>query len=446
MSTPNRTLEQEPFIPEEKQLMERLVERENMHRAYARVMKNKGAAGVDNMSVSALKGFLQTHWLSIKETLLSGDYQPQPVRSVKIPKAGGGERQLGIPTVLDRLLQQAIYQVLNPLFDPEFSEHSYGFREGKSAHQAVIAAKGYQQEGKRWVVDMDLAKFFDEVNHDRLLKKLARKIPDRRLLTLIHRYLKAGMMNEGLKDKGTPQGGPLSPLLSNIVLDELDKELESRGHSFCRYADDCQVYVKTKRSGERVLKSLTEFVERKLKLKVNREKSAVDEAYRRNFLGYSFTSGYKNQEVKLRVPKESIRRLRGKLKKLFREGRGCHLKRFIQERVNPVIRGWISYFGLAEVNRFAEDLDGWIRRRFRLLLWRQWKRRWTRRKRLMAAGLNEVYASKAAFIGRGPWWHSGARHMNVTFRKKHFDGMGLVSMVDELNRLRSIRFRNRRGT
>ena len=422
--------------PESMELMEHVVERKNMSSAYRQVMRNKGSAGIDKMSVGQLKPYLAKHWSEIKESLLSGAYKPQPVRVVFIPKPKGGQRQLGIPTVLDRLIQQALHQVLNPIFDPTFSENSYGFRKGKSAHQALQKAQEYQRLGKRWVVDMDLAKFFDEVNHDVLMSKIARRIEDKRVLRLIRGYLRSGIMIDGMvsqRDKGTPQGSPLSPLLSNIMLDELDKELERRGHCFCRYADDCNIYVGSRRSGERVSDSITKFVEKKLRLKVNKEKSAVDRPSKRTFLGYSFTF---HNEPKLRVPKESIRRFKSNCKQLFRQGRGRNLGKFINEDLNPVIQGWINYFGQAEVKGFAEELNGWIRRRLRLILWRQWKRGKTRYKKLLSTGLSEERAKVSSTNGRGPWWNSGASHMNDAFRKKFFDNLSLVSMLDKIDKLR----------
>ena len=422
--------------PETMGLMERMVERGNMTSAYKQVVRNKGSAGIDKMSVDQLKPYLAEHWAEIKESLLRGKYKPQAVRVVFIPKPKGGQRQLGIPTVMDRLIQQALHQVLNPIYDPTFSENSYGFRKGKSAHQALKRAQEYQRLGKRWVVDMDLAKFFDEVNHDVLMSKIAKRIEDKRILRLIRSYLRSGIMIDGMvsqRDKGTPQGSPLSPLLSNIMLDELDKELERRGHRFCRYADDCNIYVDSRQSGERVLDSITKYVEGKLRLKVNREKSAVDRPWKRTFLGYSFTF---HKEPRLRVPKETIQRFKSNCKQLLRRGRGRNLGKFIHEDLNPVILGWINYFGKAEVKGFAEDLDSWLRRRLRLILWRQWKRWKTRYKRLLSAGLSKERAKRSTMNGRGPWWNSGASHMNDAFRKKYFDILGLVSMLDKLYTLR----------
>jgi len=442
----NSTLERRNTIPKEVQLIERMVERKNMTKAYSKVVGNKGAAGVDQMTVSELKPYLQGNWARIKEELLNGTYTPKPIRRVNIPKPGGGTRQLGVPTVVDRLIQQALHQVLSPLFDPGFSQSSYGFRPGKSAHQAIAQAKTYQLEGKDWVVDMDLAKFFDEVNHDILMSKVAKRVKDKNILFLIRRTLQAGIMMNGVtsvRDKGTPQGGPLSPLLSNILLDSLDKEIERRGHVFCRYADDCNVYVQSKQAGQRVLASLSRYVERKLKLRVNREKSAVDRCHRRTFLGYSFMP---KQGVKIRVPKKSVQKLKAKLRHELRKGRGRNLGRFVLEDLNPILSGWINYFSLAEVKSFAQDLDSWIRRRLRLILWRQWKRNWTRRKRLIAAGLNEERAVMSAFNCRGPWWNSGASHMNEAFPKRFFDHLNLVSMLDEWHRFRAINVGNRLGT
>ncbi len=446
MSMSNHPLGKDNSTPEDMQLMERLVERKNMRTAYSQVMKNKGAAGIDNMPVEALMPHLKEKWPEIREQLVNGEYMPKPVRRVEIPKPAGGMRQLGIPTVLDRLIQQAIYQILSPIFEPTFSDSSYGFRPGRSAHEAILKAKEYQTEGRKWVVDMDLAKFFDEVNHDKLMSKIAKRVKDKRLLLLIRRYLQAGVMSNGLvtaSDKGTPQGGPLSPLLSNIVLDDLDKELERRGHAFCRYADDCNVYVKSKRAGERVLESITSFVEKRLKLKVNRDKSAVTRPHQRKFLGYSVTW---HKQPRLRVPKETVKRLRMHLKTIFRRGKGRNLQRFITDDINPILRGWINYFRLAEVKTFAEDIDKWIRRRLRLILWKQWKKPWTRRKRLIQAGLAEERAVMSAFNRRGSWWNSGASHMNDAFRKKFFDKLGLVSMLDELYKFRILNFGNRLGT
>jgi group II intron reverse transcriptase/maturase len=427
-------LTEEHSIPEFSTLFEQVVERDNMVKAYRRVRQNRGAAGIDGMSVEQLHDFLQDNWPDIKARLLSGTYVPQPVRRVEIPKPGGGTRALGVPTVLDRLIQQAILQKLSPLFDPEFSEHSYGFRPGRSAQQAVLQARRYQRAGKRWVVDMDLEKFFDEVSHDILMARVGRKVRDRKVLYLIRLYLQSGVMIGGVVSatpKGTPQGGPLSPLLSNILLDDLDKELERRGHSFCRYADDCNIYVNSRLCAERVMASITRFVETQLKLKVNRAKSAVARPWQRKFLGYSFTA---QRKTRIRVPAESVKRFRRHLKQLFRKGRGRNLAGFIRYDLNPSLRGWINYFCLAENKGFAEDLDKWVRRRLRLIVWRQWKRTWTRFRNLMKRGIAEERAAASASNGRGSWYNAGASHMNQALPKKYFDGLGLMTLLGQLRR------------
>ena len=418
--------------PETEQLMAAVVERENMKLALARVEKNRGAAGVDKMTVEQLRAYLREHWQRIKEELLRDDYHPQPVLKVEIPKPGGkGMRVLGIPTVIDRLIQQALHQVISPIFEPDFSESSYGFRPNRSAPQAVVKAREYVREGRRWVVDIDLEKFFDRVNHDIMMSRLARRIKDKRVLRLIRRYLQAGMMSNGLataRREGTPQGGPLSPLLSNILLDELDKELERRGHRFCRYADDCNIYVQSRSSGERVMKSITSFLDRRLRLKVNAEKSAVARPWERKFLGYSLTS---NREPRLKVAKESVKRLKGKLREIFRRGRGRNLGKLIGDELTPLLRGWMNYFRLAEVKGIFEELDSWVRRKLRCLIWRHWKRTITRAKGLRQRGLDEVRAWDSATNGRGPWWNAGASHMHVAFPKSYFDRCELLSLLDQ---------------
>ena len=418
-------------------LMEQVLERPNLMRAYQRVMSNRGAAGVDQMPVTALKGHLQQHWPTLRERLLAGDYYPQPVRRVSIPKPQGGERVLGIPTVQDRLIQQALHQTLSPMLEPTFSDHSYGFRPGRSAHQAVKAMQRHISDGHRWVVDLDLAQFFDRLNHDVLMGLLARRITDRRILILVRRYLQAGMLEGGLvspRREGTPQGGPLSPLLSNVLLTELDRELERRGHRFCRYADDCNIYVRSKRAGDRVMASMTQFLATRLRLTVNTDKSAVDRPWRRSFLGYSVS--WHKRQVRLRVAPKSLKAFMTKLRPLLKRSRGQSLTTTIQ-KLNPVLRGWANYYRLTASKRPVEALDGWIRRRLRLILWQQWKRPRTRARCLMRLGLPAPRAWMGATNGRGPWWNSGASHMNTALPKRVFNGLSLVSLLDTMNRLPS---------
>ena len=418
-------------------LMEAVVERGNLWLAYQRVVENKGAAGVDQLAVSGLRDHLKRHWPTIRARLLAGEYQPQPVRRVDIAKPQGGVRTLGIPTVVDRLIQQALHQVLQPIFEPTFSEASYGFRPGRNAHQALRQARQYVAQGKRWVVDMDLEKFFDRVNHDLLMSKLAEKIGEARVLELIRRYLAAGMMADGLvmpRTEGTPQGGPLSPLLSNVLLTALDRELERRGHTFCRYADDCNIYVGSERAGVGLLDSLTGFLEQRLKLKVNQAKSAVARPWQRKFLGYSLTW---HQRPKLRIAKPSRQKLTEKVRALMRGAHGRNLAATIQT-LNPVLRGWAAYYKLTETKSALEDRDGWIRRKLRCILWRQWKRPYARARNMMKRGLTEERAWRSATNGRGPWWNAGASHMNAAFPKSWFDHLGLVSLLDTVQRLQRV--------
>jgi group II intron reverse transcriptase/maturase len=414
--------------------MEQVVEPSNMQRAWSRVKSNKGAAGVDGLTIGQTALLLKEQWPTIKQALLDGCYRPQPVRRVEIPKATGGVRLLGIPTVTDRLIQQAIHQVLESLFDPSFSASSFGFRPGRSAHMAVQQSQRYCRQGYRWVVDLDLEKFFDQVNHDILMSKLALKVKDNRLLGVIRRYLQAGVLVGGVvspTEKGTPQGGPLSPLLSNIMLDELDCELERRGHKFSRYADDCNIYVASRRAGERVLASISAFVADVLKLKVNTTKSAVARPWRRSFLGYTLTW---DRQSKLKPSPASVRRFRGKVKALIRQGRGRNLARFIVDSLNPLLRGWANYFKLSEVRSVFGQLDGWVRRRLRCIRWRQWKHPATRLKQLLKRGLSPEQAARSAYNGRGPWWNSGAGHMNLAFPKSYFDRLNLISLAQTVRK------------
>jgi RNA-directed DNA polymerase len=419
-------------------LMERVVERSNMRLAYQRVVQNKGSPGIDQMTVAELKDWLKVHWLSVKKALLEGRYIPQAVRRVDIPKPSGGVRTLGVPTVVDRLIQQALHQALQGLFEPHFSEGSFGFRPGRNAHQALQRAQMFIRDGKRWVVDIDLEKFFDRVNHDVLMGRVARVVSDVRVLKLIRRFLGAGMMREGLveaRTEGTPQGGPLSPLLSNILLTDLDRELERRGLAFCRYADDCNIYVGSRLAGERVMSSIRAFLEEVLHLHINVQKSAVARPWERKFLGYSFSW---HSQPRLRIRRESVQRLTAGVRELMRQGRGRSLPHTIVT-LNALLRGWISYFRLAQNKSVLEDLDSWVRRRLRCLLWRHWKRYRTRERKLRALGLDRDRAWQSAVNGHGPWWNAGASHMNLALPAAFFTRMGLLSLLDTQRALQGAR-------
>ena len=419
--------------PEAQRLMEAVVETQNLRQAYRNVMKNQGAAGVDGVSTQAFESQLRALWPHAREALLWGEYCPQPVRRVDIPKPDGGVRTLGIPTVLDRFIQQVVLQVLQPMFEPTFSDSSYGFRPGRSAHQAVQAAQRHIHSGKGWVVDMDLEKFFDRVNHDMLMSRVARKVRDKRVLKLIGDYLRAGMLEGGVvnaRTEGTPQGGPLSPLLSNILLTDLDRELERRGHAFCRYADDCNIYVASEKAGLRVLASITRFVEDRLKLKVNARKSAVARPSERKFLGYSFTA---QRQARIKIADTSVKRLKDRVREMFDSSMGRSM-RVIITALAPLLRGWISYFRLTEVKGVVEELDQWLRRKLRCVLWRHWKRPATRNRELRKRGLTPERAWQSASNGRGPWWNAGSSHMNAACPKRYFDELGLVSLQETLQR------------
>jgi RNA-directed DNA polymerase len=416
-------------------LMDEVLRYENLKAAYRRVVQNGGAPGADGMTIDDLEKLPREHFARIWEELRSGTYQPQPVRRVEIPKPDGkGTRMLGIPTVMDRLIQQALLQRLQPIFEPTFSDGSFGFRPGRNTHQAVLRAREHIAAGHRWVVDLDLEKFFDRVNHDVLMARVARRIKDKRVLRMIRRYLQAGIMEGGVvspRSEGTPQGGPLSPLLSNVLLDDLDRELERRGHRFVRYADDCNVYVQSEEAGQRVMASLERFLGKRLRLKVNREKSAVARPWERKFLGYSVTV---QRKAKLKIAPQSLRRLKAKLRPILRRGRGRNLGAVIGE-LKPVIRGWVAYFRLAEVKGVFEELDGWVRRKLRCIVWRQWKRSRTRFRELQRLGLDAECAAKSAFNGRGPWWNAGKAHMNFALPTKNLRMLGLVSFTEEHQRL-----------
>ena len=417
-------------------LLEKIVDKRNFFEAYKKVVANKGSHGIDGMKVDELLPFLQEHYETLQADLLSGKYNPQPVKRVEIPKPNGGVRKLGIPTVVDRLIQQAINQVINPIFDREFSNSSYGFRPGRSAHMALKQAQTYINEGYRQVVDMDLEKFFDNVNHDLLMHLVARKIEDKRVLKLIRKYLKSGIMLKGIKvksEEGAPQGGPLSPLLSNILLDELDKELERRGHKFCRYADDCNLYVKSRRAGERVLKSITKFLEQKLKLKVNTEKSAVSSPTRRKFLGYSFYYG--KGGIKFRVHDKSYERLKDKIKNITNRNISLNFDYRIK-KLNEIIVGWVNYFKLAEMKTKLKDLDSWIRRRLRACVWKTWKLVRTRFTNLKKLGVPKQKAWEFANTRKGYWRISKSPILNKTITNQRLINHGFKSLSSQYEKFR----------
>lgn len=424
--------------PEATKLLEEVLRRENLIAALRRIQSNKGAAGADGMTVEELSSYLKTNWPRIREELLSGRYTPAPVLRVETPKPdGGGMRLLGIPTVLDRFIQQAILQVLTPAFDPHFSEHSYGFRPGRGCHDAVKAARAHVEAGYRFVVDMDLEKFFDRVNHDVLMVRVARRVKDKRILRLIGRYLRAGIMIGGIvqiREEGTPQGSPLSPLLSNIILDDLDKELERRGRRFCRYADDCNIYVRSQAAGEQAMESISRFLAKKLRLTVNKEKSAVDRPWNRKFLGYTMTP---HGSPKLKVSEKSIKRAKARVKEITRKGRGRSLSRVIVE-LTKYLRGWVNYFRLSQVKIAFEEMDQWIRRRLRSILWRQWKKPRTRAKKLIQLGIEKARAIASTQNGRGPWWNAGASHMNAAVTAKWLEQQGLMSLLAEHRRFMNL--------
>ncbi len=417
-------------------LMNHILSHENVELALKRVEKNKGSHGVDGMSVEELRPYLGQNWVSLSQTLLEGTYQPQPVRRVEIPKPDGGVRLLGIPTVLDRFIQQTIAQVLTRMYDPTFSQSSYGFRPGKQGHSAVKSARRLIETGHTWVVDIDLEKFFDKVNHDRLMSKLTQRIEDKTLLKLIRRYLQSGVAIGGIihmTEEGTPQGGPLSPLLSNIVLDELDKELEQRNLKFVRYADDCNIYVKSRKAAKRIMENVTEFIEDKLKLKVNRNKSAYDRPWNRKFLGFTFTRNSKN--LKIRISDQSMKRAKDKLRKLTSRRNPISMEERII-KLNQYLIGWGNYYGLAETPSKFKGLDSWIRRRLRMCIWKQWKRPRTRVKKLIKLGVNKQKAYEWGNTRKGYWRIASSPILHRTLGNKYFQMMKLVSLEQRYDKLR----------
>ncbi|MGG3739374.1 group II intron reverse transcriptase/maturase [Aeribacillus pallidus] len=416
-------------------LMDKILSRENLIEALKRVERNKGSHGIDGMSVKSLRRHLYENWDTLRQSLRDGTYEPSPVRRVEIPKPNGGIRLLGIPTVTDRFIQQAIAQVLTPIFDPSFSEHSYGFRPNKRGHDAVRKARGYIKEGYRWVIDIDLEKFFDKVNHDKLMGIIANKVKDRMVLKLIRKYLQAGVMINGVvheSEEGTPQGGPLSPLLSNILLDKLDKELESRGHKFVRYADDCNIYVKSKKAGERVMTSITEYIEKKLKLKVNRGKSAVDRPWKRKFLGFSFTS---QKNPKVRIANESIKRLKNKIRELTSRSKPIPIEMRIKQ-LNQYLVGWCGYFALADTPSRFKELDEWIRRRLRMILWKEWKNPKTRVRKLISLKVNPNKAFEWGNSRKKYWRIACSPILHKTLGNSYWSSQGLKSLYQRYEFLR----------
>ena len=409
-------------------IMEEVCERENLKEALRRVKANKGSPGVDGMTVQALPGYLKQHWLAIRERLLSGTYQPTPVRRVEIPKPdGGGARKLGIPCVLDRFVQQAVMQVLQRRWDPTFSDHSYGFRPQRSAHQAVAQAQQHIAAGFKWVVDLDLEKFFDRVNHDKLVAQIARRIEDKRLLKLIRAFLTAGVMENGLVSpsvEGTPQGGPLSPLLSNLVLDELDRELERRGHRFVRYADDCNIYVGSERAGHRVMESIAGFITYKLKLKVNETKSAVARPQERKFLGFSFSD---DPAPKRLIAPKALVRFKARIRAITRRAKGVSINATVDELAR-YMRGWCGYFGFCETPEVLVQLTRWVRMRLRCALWRQWKTARRRSAVLIALGVSPALARNTAGSPHGPWRLSRSKALSIGLSNAYFRSLGLPSL------------------
>ncbi|KAB3587288.1 group II intron reverse transcriptase/maturase [Brevibacillus nitrificans] len=417
------------------ELLGKVLSRENLLVALERVERNKGSAGIDGVSTEQLRDYIREHWLTIKEQIMKGTYKPSPVRRVEIPKTDGGVRLLGIPTVVDRFIQQAILQVLTPIFDPHFSKSSFGFRPNRSAHDAIRQAQSYISEGYRFVVDMDLEKFFDRVNHDILMSRVARKVQDKALLKLIRAYLQAGIMVNGIclsAAEGTPQGGPLSPLLANILLDDLDKELEKRGHRFCRYADDSNIYVKTKRAGERVKESIQNYLEKVLKLKVNEQKSAVDRPWKRKFLGFSFTSA---KQVRIRLHPKSLLKLKEKIRFITNPVWSISMDERIQ-KLNQYLMGWIGYFALADAKKILQSIEEWVRRRLRLCLWSQWKRVRTRYRELRSLGLPHVQAIEIANTRKGAWRSTKTPQIHKALGVAYWQQQGLKSLVQRYSVIR----------
>lgn len=409
-------------------LLEKILESENLRTAFKRVKSNKGSHGVDGMRVDELPQYLKQNVGTLKRSILEGTYRPQPVRRVEIPKPDGGIRLLGIPTVVDRMIQQAVAQILTPIFERTFSSNSYGFRPGRDAKQAVKKAKEYMEQGYKWVVDIDLAKYFDTVNHDKLMALVAREIKDKRVLKLIRLFLQSGVMINGVvieTEEGCPQGGPLSPLLSNIMLTELDRELERRGHKFCRYADDNNIYVKSKRAGERVMENITDFLEKKLKLKVNKDKSAVDRPWRRKFLGFTFYQYH--GKIGIRVHQKSINKFRNKIREITSRSSGKSME-YRMIKLRQCIIGWLNYFAIADIGKITKKLDEWTRRRIRMCFWKQWKKIKTKHDNLVKLGINEYKAWEFANTRKGYWRISNSPVLATSLTNTYLESIGYTSI------------------
>lgn len=408
-------------------LLAQILSKANLNAAYRKVVQNKGSAGIDKMEIKDLFKYLQENWEGVKKQLLTGEYKPRPVKRVDIPKPdGSGMRMLGIPTVLDRMIQQAIAQVMTPIFDEGFSKFSYGFRPGKNAHDAILQSQEYIREGYNYVVDIDLEKFFDRVNHDKLMYLISKKIEDKNVLRLIRKYLESGGMINGvvmITDEGTPQGGPLSPLLSNIMLHELDVELEKRGHKFCRYADDCNIYVKSQKAGDRVMKSVSDFIESKLKLKVNKEKSAVDKPSKRKFLGFSFYSS--KEGVRMRLHSKTLKRIKDKVRNLTQRSKSESMEEKI-DKLSSLITGWVNYFRIADMKGHCEKLDEWMRRRIRMCIWKQWKKIRTKHDNLVKFGIESSKAWEFANTRKAYWHTANSPILATSITNTYLEKQGLM--------------------
>lgn len=417
-------------------LLEKIIDRNNLNQAFKRVKANKGSHGIDGMKVDELLQYLKENGDSLRQSILEGNYKPNPVRRVEIPKQDGKKRPLGIPTAVDRVIQQAIAQVLSPIFEETFSDNSYGFRPNRSAHQAILKCKEYMDNGYKWAVDIDLEKYFDTVNHDKLIGLVYKEVKDIRVISLIRKYLQAGVMINGVVnsiEKGVPQGGNLSPLLSNIMLNELDTELEKRGLNFCRYADDCNIYVKSKKAAERVMCNITKFIEEDLKLKVNKGKSKVDRPWKLKYLGFSFYN--KKDGMGIRVHNKSIEKLKATLKKITGRSKAMSME-YRAVKLKQTITGWINYFKLADLNGALREIDKWLRRRLRLCYWKQWKKIKTKHDNLVKLGIDNFKAWEYANTRKGYWRISNSPILNITLSNNYLKEQGFMTLTESYLRFR----------